>query len=131
MAGTVGAVAILAVVLTAGVFPLTGQTVHLWEEQQIKRSTLFYRKEIGDFLMHLCSLDELLSGRFLVFFVAPPGSESRCLQGPAEGERQDPGFEQRAVVDGVEVDGGLLFALTSWEESNSCSGEEGEEFLLI
>lgn len=65
------------------------------------------------FLKYLCSFDELLSGRLLVLFMTPPGSEGGRLQSPAEGEGQDPGFGQGAVVDGVEVDGGLLFALTS------------------
>lgn len=69
---------------------------------------------------YLCSLDELLGGGFLVLLVSSPGSERGRLQGSAKGERQDPGFGKGAVVDGVEVDRCLLFALTAREKSHSC-----------
>lgn len=71
---------------------------------------------------NLCSLYELLSSNLLVLFMSSPGSERRRLQGSAKGEGEDPGFGQRAVVDGIEVDRGLLFTLTAWEESHSCRG---------
>lgn len=70
--------------------------------------------------MYLRSLDELLSGSFLVLFMSSPGPESRGLQGPAKGERYDPGFSQRAVADGIEVDRRLLFTLTPRQKSHSC-----------
>lgn len=62
---------------------------------------------------NLCSLYELLSSNLLVLFMSSPGSERRRLQGSAKGEGEDPGFGQRAVVDGIEVDRGLLFTLTA------------------
>lgn len=52
--------------------------------------------------------------------MSSPGSECRRLQRSTKGERQDPGFGQRAVVDGIEVDRGFLFALTTREKSHSC-----------
>lgn len=53
---------------------------------------------------YLGSFDKLLSCIFLILLVAPPGPERRRLQGSAEGESEDPGFGQRAVVNGVQVD---------------------------
>lgn len=52
--------------------------------------------------------------------MSPPGSEGGGLQGSAEGEGQDPGSGQGAVVDGVEVDRGLLLALTSGQKRDPC-----------
>lgn len=61
----------------------------------------------------LCPHDKLLSSGLRVLLVSPPGSEGGRLQGSAEGEGQDPGCGQGAVVDGVQVERSLLFALTS------------------
>lgn len=123
MTGPIHALARLAIVISTSVLPLARQIVHLWAEQMLNSTQ--YRKQTvvcGKGLHHriylkcqkyLCSLDELLSGSFLVLFMSSPGSECRRLQGSAKGERHDPGFGQGAVVDGIEVDGGLLFALTA------------------
>lgn len=69
---------------------------------------------------YLSSFYELFSGSLLILFVSPPGPERRGLQGSAKGEGQDPRFRQRTVVDSIEMDGSLLFTLTTGEKSHSC-----------
>lgn len=61
--------------------------------------------------------------------MSSPCSEGGRLQGSAKGERQDPGFREGTVVDGVQVNRGFLFALTAREESNSCGG--ADELMLL
>lgn len=114
VAGTIVVQADIAAVIAAGVLPLTGQTVCLWSESIFnigggRTPSLLWKTRQA----YLCSLDELLSSRLLVLLMASPGSEGGRLQGSAKGERQDPGCGQGAVVDGVEVDRCLLFALSS------------------
>ena len=118
MTGTVAAQANFAVIITDGVSPLTRQTVRLWTERTFrvigKGSQLCCHSFAKDDRRRdLCSLDEMLHRGFLVLLVSSPGSEGRRLQGSAKGEGQDPGFGQGTVVDGVEVDRGLLFTLAA------------------
>lgn len=61
---------------------------------------------------HLCALDELLGSGGGVVPLPAPGAERRRLQRPPVGEGEGPWPHQRARVDGVEVDGSLLLALT-------------------
>lgn len=114
MAGTIVVQANIAAVIATGVLPPTGQTVCLCSENIFKISggrmpSLLWKSRQA----YLCSPDKLLSSCLLVLLMSSPGSEGGRLQGTAKGERQDPGGGQRAVVDGVEVDRCLLFALTS------------------
>lgn len=71
------------------------------------------------------SLDVLLLAGLAVLRLAPPGLQGRGLQGAAEGEGEGPGPVQRALVHGVQVDGGLLLALTARQEGDSFG--EGKE----
>lgn len=68
----------------------------------------------------LGALDELLGGGLLVAELSSPGVEGGGLQGAAVGEGQGPGLGQRAGVDAVEVDAGLLFRLATRQERHSC-----------
>lgn len=128
MAGLIHALARFTIVITTRVLSLARQIVYLWAEK-ILNSTQHWKQtavcckgsyDLSEMNKYLCSLDELLSGSFLILFMSSPGSERRCLQGSTKGKRHDPGFGQRAVVDGIEVDRGLLFTLTAWEKSYSC-----------
>lgn len=69
---------------------------------------------------HLCALDELLSGSGGVVPLPAPGAQRRCLQCPPIGEGESPWPHQRARVDGVEVNGSLLLALTPGQEGDTC-----------
>lgn len=114
VAGAIVVQANITAVIAAGVLPLTGQTVCLCSESIFninggRTPSLLWKTRQA----YLGSLDELLSSCLLVLLMSSPGSEGGRLQGTAKGERQDPGCCQRAVVDGVEVDRCLLFALTS------------------
>lgn len=83
---------------------------------------------------HQSSLDVLLLAGLAVLRFAPPGLQGRGLQGAAEGEGQGPGPLQGALVHGVQVDGGLLLALTARQEGHSCGvGTEVSKvtFLLL
>lgn len=55
-----------------------------------------------------------------VLFLATPGLEGRCLQGTAIGEGQSPWLVQGALVDGIEVDSGLLLTLATRQEGDAC-----------
>lgn len=68
---------------------------------------------------YLGALDELLGGGLLAVELSSPGVEGRGLQGAAVGEGQGPGLGQRAGVDGVQVDAGLLFGLAARQEGHS------------
>lgn len=70
-------------------------------------------------MSHLGALDEFLGGGLLVVELSSPGSKGRGLQGAAVGEGQGPGLGQRAGVDGVQVDAGLLFGLATRQEGHS------------
>lgn len=72
---------------------------------------------------NLGTLDELLSGGFRVLLDPTPGAEGRGLQGAAVGEGERPGLDQGAVVNGVQVDGCLFFALSSGQEGHACVTE--------
>lgn len=71
------------------------------------------------------SLDVLVLAGLAVLLLASPGLQCGGLQGPAEGEGEGPGPVQRAVVDGVEVDCGLLLALTARQEGHTWERTEG------
>lgn len=78
------------------------------------------------------SLDVLLLAGLAVLGLAPPGLQGRGLQGAAEGEGEGPGPVQNALVHGVQVDGGLLLALTARQEGDSlgegqCEGKGKEK----
>lgn len=68
---------------------------------------------------YLCPLDKLLSGSTSVVPLSSPGIEGRCLQGTSIGEGEGPGPGKWAAIDGIEVEGCLLFALTPGQESHS------------
>ena len=68
---------------------------------------------------HQGPLDVLLLAGLAILLLPSPGFEGRGLQGAAVGEGEGPGPAQGALVDGVQVDGGLLFALTSGEEGHA------------
>lgn len=68
---------------------------------------------------HLCALDELLGSGGGVVPLPAPGAERRRLQRPPVGEGEGPWPHQRARVDGVEVDGSLLLALTPGQEGDT------------
>lgn len=59
------------------------------------------------------SLDKLLLAGLAVLLLAPPGFQCGGLQGPAEREGEGPGFAQGTLVNGAQIDGGLLLALAS------------------
>lgn len=130
MAGTVVVQANVTAVVAAGVLPLRRQTVCLWTENTFdsggEKMASLAPWVTGH--AYLCSLDELLSSCLLVLLMSPPGSEGGRLQGSAKGEGQDPGRGQRAVVDGVQVDRSLLFALTSGEKSYPCGPQQHPPF---
>lgn len=68
---------------------------------------------------HQSSLDELLLARLSVLLFAAPGLERRRLQGTSVREGQGPGPVQGALVHGVQVDRGLLLALTAGQEGDA------------
>lgn len=68
------------------------------------------------------SLDIFFLGGLQVFLLSAPGLQGRGLQGSAIREGQGPRLQQGALVDGVEVDGGLLLALASGEEGDPILG---------
>lgn len=59
------------------------------------------------------SLDVLLLAGLPILLLASPGLQRRGLQGPAVGEGEGPRTVQGTLVDGVQVDGGLLLTLTA------------------
>lgn len=78
------------------------------------------------------ALDVFFLSILEVLFLATPGLEGRSLQGTAIGEGQGPWLVQGAVVDGIQVDGGLFLTLATRQESDTCgktiqlaAGKEG------
>lgn len=66
------------------------------------------------------TLDVFLLGVLQVFFLAAPGLEGRSLEGTAIREGQGPWLVQRALIDGIQMDGSLFLTLTSRQESDAC-----------
>jgi hypothetical protein len=64
------------------------------------------------------SLDILLLGSLQVLLLSTPGLQGGGLQGSAIGESQGPWLQQRALVDGVEVDGCLFLTLPPRQEGD-------------
>lgn len=69
-----------------------------------------------------CSLDELFLAFFPILFMATPGFKGRGLQGTSIWEGQGPGPVQRALVHGIQIDGGLLLTLATRQESDALTG---------
>jgi len=59
----------------------------------------------------LCSFD--------VFRLACPGEQDRVLEGPSIAEGQRPRSQQGNLVNGIEVDRGILFRLAAGQESDA------------
>lgn len=70
------------------------------------------------------SLDVLVLAGLAVLLLASPGLQCGGLQGAAKGEREGPGPVQGTLVDGIQVYGGLLFALTAGQEGHPWGGRE-------
>lgn len=68
------------------------------------------------------SLDELFLACLSILFFAAPGFEGRGLQGTAVWEGQGPGPVQRALVHGIQIDGGLFLTLATRQEGNAFTG---------
>lgn len=68
---------------------------------------------------HLCPLEELSLGSLHVVFASLPGLQYGGLQGTAVREGQGPWLASRTLVDGVQVDSGVLFRLTAAEECDA------------
>lgn len=68
---------------------------------------------------HLCPFAESFLCSCPVFCFALPGSKSRGLERTAVGEGQLPGAVERHLVDGTQVDGGLLLTLASRQEADA------------
>lgn len=77
------------------------------------------------------SLDKLFLACLSILLLATPGFEGRSLQGTAIREGQGPGPVQRALVHGVQVDGGLLLTLATREEGNTCTGKAESSSVLF
>lgn len=98
--------------LPMGTWPSVSPTTH--------RDTAFRIPSHGGRPHHLCALDKLLSGGGGVVLLPAPGAERRRLQRPPVGEGEGPRPHQRARVDGIEVDGGLLLTLPPGQEGDTC-----------
>ncbi len=66
----------------------------------------------------------------LVGCFALPGCKSRGLECTAVREGQLPGAVERHLVNGIQVNGGLLFTLATREEADACEDKESS-FLVI
>ena len=68
---------------------------------------------------YLRSLEELVLSSREILGLAGPGAEHGSLEGTTEAEGQSPWLLAGELVDGVQVDGGLLLGLSTAEESDS------------
>lgn len=66
------------------------------------------------------ALDELVLAGSDVLLLASPCAEHGSLQGTTVREGQSPWADQRNLVDGAQVDGGLLLGLTTRQEGDTC-----------
>ena len=74
---------------------------------------------------HHGPLHELILAGLAVLLLASPGLECGGLQGAAVGEGEGPGPVQGTLVDGIQVDGGLLLTLTARQEGHAWSSGGG------
>lgn len=74
------------------------------------------------------SLNELLLAGLSILLLATPGFEGRGLKGTTIREGQGPGPVQRALVHGIQVDRGLLLALATRQEGDTCKKKKAQTF---
>lgn len=74
---------------------------------------------------HLSTFEQLCLASANIFFLATPCTEYGRLQCTAVRECQCPWFLQSTLIDGVQVDGCLLFGLAARKECDACNNPIG------
>lgn len=103
------------------------QNLCSWKKKSIAASVqhhwfLLFCQHFLHIHTYQCPLDELFLAFFSIFFIATPGFKGRGLQGTSIWEGQGPGPVQRALVHGIQIDGGLLLTLATRQESDALTG---------